>query len=192
MLDLKIESLSPEEKEEKAKKEVQEIELEEGQPISTLTFPPSQASFQDYIKVEQDVIRVFENYKSSYFEIYPQQRIGDKFEIDLLLKAKPKTYSDRIVEIKYFRNKMPLSIIKKTLYQLNTHISYYKNAARKQVIPVLLIVYNSENIDSENIKNIINKIKEYSQDIPNLNRLKVEFIPENEIEKFNVRNILKR
>ncbi|MDO8446496.1 MAG: hypothetical protein Q7T53_10425 [Deltaproteobacteria bacterium] len=194
ILDIEIESLTPEEKEEKAKKEVQEIELEEvTQPVSTQKISlQTKTPFQDYIRIEQDIVRVFENYKSPNFEILSQQRIGNKFEVDILLKAKPKTYSDRIVEIKYFRNQLPQSIIQKTLYQLNTYISYYKNAARKQVIPVLLIVYNNEIIDSDDILKFYNRIKDYSQDIPNLNRLKVEFIPEKEIEKFNVRQILKR
>ncbi len=193
ILDLEIEALTPEEKEEKAKKEVQEIELDEDiqHAIKTIT-TPARTNYRDYIKIEQEITRVFEKDKSPNFEILSQQRLGNKFEIDLLLKAKPKKYSDRIVEIKYFRNQLPLSIIQKALYQLNTQISYYKNAARKQVIPVLLIIYNNEIIDSGNILKCQGRIKNYSQDIPNLNRLKVEFIPEKEIEKFDVQRILKR
>lgn len=193
ILDLEIESLTTEEKEEKAKKEVQEIELEEDiQPVIKTITTPARTTYRDYIKIEQDITRVFEKYKSPNFEILSQQRLGNKFEIDLLLKAKPKKYSDRIVEIKYFRNQLPLSIIQKALNQLNTQISYYKNAARKQVIPVLLIIYNNEIIDSGHILKCQSRIKDYSQDIPNLNRLKVEFIPEKEIEKFDVQRILKR
>lgn len=192
-LDLEIESLTPEEKAEKAKKEVHEIELDEDiQPVNQTTSPQPRTTFREYIKVEQDITRVFEKYKSPNFEILSQQRLGNRFEVDLILKAKPKNYSDRIVEIKYFRNQLPLSIIQKTLYQLNSQISYYKNAARKQVIPVLLIIYNAENIDSERIIKCQDRIKAYSQDIPNLSRLKVEFIPEKEIEKFDVQRILKR
>ncbi len=193
-LDLELESLTTEEKEEKAKKEVHEIELEEeALPVSTTrTATTKGTAYLDYIKIEKNITRVFENYKSPNFEILSQQRLGNKFEIDLLLKAKPKKYSDRIVEIKYFRSQLPLSIIFKTLHQLNTYISYYKNAAKKQVIPVLLIIYNKYVIDSKQILKCKDRIKDYSQDIPNLNRLKVEFIPENEIEKFDVQRILKR
>lgn len=193
ILDLEIESLTPEEKEEKAKKEIHEIELEEEvQPVIRTITTPTRTDYRDYIKIEQDITRVFEKYKSPNFEILPQQRLGNKFEIDLLLKAKPKKYSDRIVEIKYFRNQLPLSIIIKALHQLNTYISYYKNAAKKQVIPVLLIIYNKDVIDSERILKYQDRIKDYSQDIPNLNRLKVEFIPETKIENFDVQRILKR
>lgn len=192
-LDLEIESLTPEEKAEKAKNEVHEIELDEDiQTVNKTTVPQLRTTFHDYIKVEQEITQVFEKYKSQNFEILSQQRLGNRFEVDLLLKAKPKNYSDRIVEIKYFRNQLPLSIIQKALYQLDTQISYYKSAARRQVIPVLLVIYNAENIDSEKITKCQSRIKDYSQGIPNLSRLKVEFIPEKAIEKFDVQRILKR
>jgi hypothetical protein len=194
-LDLEIESLTPEEKEEKAKKEAQEIELEETQTETlspSKSIPTSTSIYTDYIRVEQDVIEIFENYKSPNFEVMSQQRLGKKFEIDLLLKAKNKSYSDRIVEIKYFRKKLPLSIINKALSQLNTYISYYKNATNKQVIPVLLVVYNKENVNPSDIAKFNDKISNYSQDIPHLKRLKVEFIPQDEINSFDVRRLLKR
>src|SRR5690606_28668138 len=106
--------------------------------------------------------------------------------------AKNKKFSDRIVDIKYFRKQLPFSIIEKSLQELNTYISYYRQVANKQVVPVLILVYKKETVSSEKIIQYQNRIIDYSQNIPNLNRLKVEFIEENQIENFNVQRILKK
>lgn len=193
-LDLEIESLTPEEKERKALKEVTEIEQEEKKQEALLTekIQPKNEAIQNYLKVENDIFKLFQNYKSPNFDVLPQQRIGNRFEIDLLLKAKTKKFSDRIIEIKYFKNQLPLSILNKSIYQLNTYISYYKEAANKSVVPVLFIVYNDKTISAEKIIDYKKRIFEYAKDIPNLERLKVEFIEESNIENFDIQTILKK
>ena len=192
-MDLEIDSLTPEEKRQKVIKEINEIEKEEQlEPeISIKTTPVNQA-YLNYMNVENNIIKVFETYNSQNFEILSQQRLGNRFEIDILLKAKNKKFSDRIVDIKYFRKQLPFSIIEKSLQELNTYISYYRQVANKQVVPVLILVYKKETVSSEKIIQYQNRIIDYSQNIPNLNRLKVEFIEENQIENFNVQRILKK
>ncbi|MDY7397011.1 hypothetical protein UMM65_17330 [Aureibaculum sp. 2210JD6-5] len=192
-LDLEIDSLTPEEKRQKAIKEVNEIEKEEQlEPEIPTTTDSRNQVYLNYMNVENNIIKVFEQYISPNFDILSQQRLGNRFEIDILLKAKTKKLSDRIVEIKYFRKQLPFSIVEKSLQQLNTYISYYKQAANKQVVPVLLLVYKKEAVSSERIVQYQSRIIDYSQKIPNLNRLKVEFIEESQIEKFNVQRILKK
>jgi len=193
-LDLEIDSLTPEEKRQKAIKEVNEIEKEEQlypEATPTTTDPRNQA-YLNYMKIENSITKVFEDYNSPNFDILSQQRLGNRFEIDILLKAKTKKFSDRIVEIKYFRKQLPFSIIEQSLQQLNTYISYYKQAAKKQVVPVLLLVYNKEIVSTDRIVQYQNRITDYSQNIPNLNRLKLEFIEESQINNFNVQRILKK
>ena len=188
-LDLEIESLTPEEKERKALKEVTEIEQE---VLQIENIQPKNEAIQNYLRVENDIFKLFQNYKSPNFDILPQQRIGNRFEIDLLLKAKTKKFSDRIIEIKYFKNQLPVSILNKAIYQLNTYISYYKEATNKSVVPVLFIVYNDKTISADKIIDYKKRIFEYAKDIPNLERLKVEFIEESNIEKFDIQTILKK
>src|SRR5690606_30114121 len=149
-LDLEIDSLTPEEKRQKVIKEINEIEKEEQlEPeISIKTTPVNQA-YLNYMNVENNIIKVFETYNSQNFEILSQQRLGNRFEIDILLKAKNKKFSDRIVDIKYFRKQLPFSIIEKSLQELNTYISYYRQVANKQVVPVLILVYKKETVSSE-------------------------------------------
>lgn len=193
-LNLEIVALTPEEKEEKAKQEVQEIEkIEQTQVTQQRVNQTSHADYvQSYMRIEQNVADVFINYQSPNFDILPQQKIGNRFEIDILLKARTKNYLDRIVEIKYFKNRLPIQIIREIINRLNTQIAYYNQASNRRSIPVLLIVYNKELITAEQILKFQNRLIDESQDIPNLERLKVEFIDENEIQKFDVRRIIKK
>jgi len=186
--------LSPLEKEEKVKQEVQDIEKVE-QPLNN---PQStnQSSHSEYVRnymnVEKSVSEVFTNYNSSNFDVLSQQRIGNRFEIDILLKSKTEKYLDRIIEIKYFKNQLPLKIIRDIIIRLNTQISFYVEASKRGVIPVLLIVYNKESISAENLFKFQNRIIDESQGLPNMARLKIEFIEENEIQKFDVRRIIQK
>ena len=193
-LDLEITSLTPEEKEEKAKQEVEEIEKVEKQvKTSTAVRTSSHADYvKAYMSIEKGLTEVFENYKSPNFDVLSQQRIGNRYEIDILLQAKTKRFLDRIVEIKYFRNRLSSKIIRDTIYRINTQISFYNQASNRRVVPVLLIVYNKDTTSAEDILRFQNRIIDESQDIPNLDRLKIEFIEENEINKFNVRRIIKK
>lgn len=193
-LDLEITSLTPEEKEEKAKQEVEEIESVEQQVTPSPVVKPSTHSeyVKAYMQIEKGITEVFENYKSPNFDVLSQQRIGNRYEIDILLQAKTKRFLDRIVEIKYFRNRLSLKIIRDTIYRLNTQISYYNQASNRRVVPVLLIVYSKDTTTADDILKFQNRIIDESQDIPNLDRLKIEFIEENEIKKFDVRRIIKK
>lgn len=193
-LNLEIVALTPEEKEEKAKQEVNEIEKIDQTPVTQQKVTQSSHFdyVQSYMRIEQNIADVFISYQSLNFDILPQQKIGNRYEIDILLKAKTKNYLDRIVEIKYFKNRLPNQILRDILNRLNTQISYYNQASNRRSIPVLLIVYNKEMINADSILKFRNRIIDESQDIPNLERLKIEFIEENEIQKFDVRRIIKR
>lgn len=184
-LKLEIKSLTPEEIEEKVKQEVQELELykkAEPNKIQKLVF-------NKYIEVEESIIEIFRNYSSKNFQMLSQQKMGNKFEIDILLQAKSKKYADRIVEIKYFDFVISRGIILSILHRLNSYVTYYKKATNKKVVPVLILVYNSENFGEIESLEMIDSNK---ADFPNLSRLKTEFVAKNEIANFDVRNILKK
>lgn len=192
-LDLEIISLTPEEKEIKADKEVKEIEAEEQLQanLSTKTPVTHSQSFLNYMKVEQNLIQIFNNHKGLGYEVLPQQRIGNAFDIDLLLKSKSKRLSDKLIEIKYFNNQIPFSIIHRTLHQLNTYIDYYQTATNKRVVPILLIVYKKDNIAADKLFRYRSKIADYAESIPNMKNLIVEFIEENKINDFDIQGIIK-
>lgn len=188
-LTIEIESLSQEEREEKAKEEVREIEKVNK---SDSTLSSNQITFQKYIAVEEAVTSVFKNYKSRNFDVLAQQKLGNKYSIDIFLRAKSPEFADRIVEIKYFKNKISYSIITSTLEQLSLLLKYYKGMTHKPVVPVLIIVYHSSEVKQINLLEAETRILSQRMNFPNLKRLKTVFIEENEIDKFKVQRILKR
>jgi len=191
-LELEIQSLTPEEKEEKVTREIEEIEKEEQFQNMTEVRKPSLMAIQNYLNIEDEVIKVFLKYQSKNFEILPQQKLGQRFYIDLLLKAKTKKFADRIVEIKYFKNRISLSALQSSITQLNNYVAFYKNRFLRKVVPVLIIVYDQNDIAHELINKYKNAIINYSKNFPSLKRLKIVFLAKEKIKEFNIRDILKR
>lgn len=196
-LEIEIDSLTPTEQIEKAQKEIEEIEfdhfVETGEKTSEGTdIEESKNSVINYLRIERDVVDIFRNYKSPNFDILDNQRLGERYKLDLLLKARTEDFSDRIVEIRYFSHYLRYSRIQKALFQLNSYISYYKEAVSQKVIPVLLMVYEKEKITSNKLEEIKDRIDSEKKDMPNFNRLKVAFIEKNDIANFEVKDILKR
>lgn len=196
-LENEIESLTPSEQFDKAKTEIEEIEfdhlVETGEETTEKVADESpKNSVLNYLRIERDVVDIFRNYKSPNFDILDNQKLGERYRLDLLLKARTKEFFDRIVEIRYFGNYLSYSRIQKALFQLNSYISYYKDAVSERVIPVLITVYDKEKITNNKSEEIMNRIENEKKDIPNLTRLKVAFIEKNNIGNFDVREILKR
>lgn len=187
-LNLEIQSLTKEEREEKVKQEVQEIEFE-NKPEPTEI---QKRVFSKYIAVEESITDIFKDYSSNNFEVLSQQKMGNKFEIDILLRAKSKKYADRIIEIKYFNDKISTSVINSTLHRLSSYVTYYKEATNKVVVPVLIIAYHLNKIGKIGLMETEISIKSRKSDFPNLKRLKIQFIEENEIDRFDVRKVLTR
>jgi hypothetical protein len=193
ILDIEIQASTPEEKLENAKQEVQEIELAEKLESETeIVSSPQIKGHQIYMEIEQTLFQLFQNMNSPNFKVYQEPKIGDRFYIDILLKANSNKFSDRIIEIKYFRNQLPISTIQKALYQLNTYISYYTANTNKQVIPILLLVYKDNIINSSSLARAKERVKFFANDIPELKRLKTEFIAESKLKEFDVKKLLKK
>ncbi len=117
-LKLELKSLTQEEREEKVMQEVQEIELDKKTEPNEI----QKKVFNKYIAIEESITEIFKNYNSENFEVLSQQKMGNKFEIDILLRAKNKGFADRIVEIKYFNGKISESIINSTLHKLSSYV----------------------------------------------------------------------
>jgi hypothetical protein len=191
-LTIEIESLSPEEREEKAKEEIRQIQEEEKPERITTSKEVRSEVFREYIAVEESITQVFKNYNSKNFEVLAQQKLGNKFEVDIFLKAKSSEFADRIVEIKYFRKKISGAVINSALKQLSTYIKYYKSVTHKPVVPVLIVVYHMDKIGRIGLLELEASILGQRLNFANLRRLKAQFVEENQIDKFKVQDILKR
>lgn len=193
ILDIEIQASTPEEKIENAKQEVQEIELAEKLESETkIVSSPQTKGYEIYMEIEKNLFQLFQNMKSPNFKVYQEPKIGDRFYVDILLKANSSKFSDRIIEIKYFRNQLAISTIKNALYQLNTYISYYGANTNKQVIPILLLVYKDNIVNSNSLARAKQRVQLFAKDIPELKRLKTEFIPESKLKEFDVKKLLKK
>lgn len=187
-LTIEIRSLSQEERVEKVKEEIREIENKEDlkpKEVSNLVF-------EKYIAVEEAVTDVFNNYNSKNFEVFSQQKFGNKFQIDIYLKAKSSKFTDRIVEIKYFKSKISSTVITSILEQFNSNLKYYKSLTHKPVVPVLIIVYHLDQVGRLGLMETETRILSQRMNFSNLRRLKTEFIEENQIDKFQIQKILKK
>ena len=190
-LDLK--TSTPEQRIVNAKKEVAETEIAEQLESNTeLQQSTNNRGYLNYMAIEDKFFNYFKSAKNSNFDILQQPRIGNRFFVDILLRAKSNKFSDRIIEVKYFQNQLPLSSIEDSIMKLATYISYYRENTNKRVIPILLIVYKGEKISDAKILEYKRRILEYTKGIPELDRIKVELIKELELDQFDVKQLLKR
>lgn len=190
-LDLK--ASTPEQRVANAKKEVAETEIAE-QLESGAESPQNSKNkgYLNYMAIEDKFFNYFKSVKNSNFDILQQPKIGNRFFVDILLRAKTNKFSDRIIEVKYFQNQLPLSSIEDSITKLATYISYYKENTNKRVIPILLIVYKNDKLGKPRVFEYKKRIMEYSNGIPELDRIKVELIQESKLDEFDVKQLLKR
>lgn len=186
-LDLEIKKLTPEEIDEKVKEEVKEIEFDK-----LITTDIGLPIFTKYKSVEDAIIEQFSNYDSKNFDILSKVQIGERYKLDIILKAKTSGYADRIVEIKYFQDKVSLRMIEETLSKLNSYVNLYKNSISSTVVPVLIFAYKMENYGLIGVKETEAAVHFRKAKYPNLKRLKFDLINENEIDRINVRKYLAR
>lgn len=194
-LDLEIKSLTPQEKIEKIENEVEEIQIAE-QLESNITPDYSKENkeilYNVYKNIETTFYNKFKKYNSLNFDVLTEQKIGLRTYIDVLMKSKSLAYKDRLIEIKYYKNQIPITSLLLNLTQLKTNVTVYKKTTKRKVVPVLLLVYNPEKINSENIKVYKSAIEHFNSNHDDLINLKYEFINEVEIESFDVKKLLKK
>ncbi len=128
-LDLEIKSLTPQEKIEKIENEVEEIQIAE-QLESNITPDYSKENkeilYNVYKNIETTFYNKFKKYNSLNFEVLTEQKIGLRTYIDVLMKSKSLANKDRLIEIKYYKNQIPITSLLLNLTQLKTNIAVYK------------------------------------------------------------------
>lgn len=192
-LGLEIKSMTPSEVIEKAKEEMEEIKGEE-LPISngkelTVKVPED---YLEYIRTEERVVNLFKQYRTENFITSSKLSLGNNYEIDILLTSKTSGYSDRIIEIKYFANGLSTHVIEKTLLRLSSALSFYEHTMKRKAVPVLFIVFENPSSDNDALTKMSAKIESVRAEIPKLARLKTAFVEQKDIEKYNVRELLRK
>ncbi len=188
-LKLELTAMTPIEVVEKADNEVRETETVSAADPKSVSGEPG--SLISYLKIEERVYRKFKSYQSRHFDISTQMKLG-RIEIDIVMAAKSSGFVDRIIEMKYFSKNFNPYIVEKALVQLHNTITYYKNHTGRKAVPVLLIIYEPDILNPDNIPTIQAQVFKLSTNLPSLDRLKIAFSGVNEIETFNVQVLLQK
>lgn len=187
-LDLQIENQSATDKLESINEELDEINFEnQAEPNET-----KRKVFRKYINAENRIAEVFKNYSSKNFRIYNNIRFDKKFDVDILLRAKSSKFSDRIIEVKYFSSVIQENILESALQRLERTSNHYIKATGNKLVPIFIVVYNQQELNQNIIADAKKVISNFTKNIVAFKRLKVEFIEENSISQFDVRNVLKK
>jgi|GEM_PF-2757102 hypothetical protein len=198
-LRLEIDKLTPEERREKAEDEVTTNEYneykEEQKHVNSTQKEVKETVINNYLAVEEKLIQVFRNYKSKNFHIFDNVRIADRYPIDILLEAKERGFSDRIVEVKYANKYISKSVLDSAIKQLSQYSRFYTKFYSKNVVPVLLFVYSDKaEVKESDLELLRYRIRSFSDMSASktMKRLQVYFIKESDIDKFDVKSILKK
>lgn len=196
-LELEISKLTPQEKLEKAEKEVQAIEvaeiIEERKQKDPNLKLETDKKINNYLDIEKRVVDHFKEYKSPNFEILDNVKIAGRFWIDLLLEAKTSEFADRLIEIKFSKQNLSYSIIKDALAQLDKYTSFYLGFYNRKVVPVLIVIFTDEsNVNEQQLRDLAQKVHSDSDNYDSLKRLQTHFINEKDIKGFDVQMILRR
>lgn len=186
------EQLTESEKEEKVKTEIEANEIAKFIESKKSTTPP-ETEVTKYLSIETQAIDQFKKYKTENFEIHDNVRLGNKYEVDILLKALSNSFSDRIVEIKYASKTLPYEMVKNSIIKLDKYVDFYLRAYKRKVVPVLLIVFSGEtNLTLEKIKELSLRARSEASAYPTLDRININFVDEKNLDSFDVKSVLRR
>jgi hypothetical protein len=187
-----ISNLTEDEKREKAKSEIKTNEIAELIEARSQSVP-AQAEVSNYINLEDRVIAAFKKYRSVNFEIDDNVRLNNRYEIDVLLRANSREFSDRIIEIKYARKILSFEMIKAGVVHLDKSSQFYTKTYGRKVVPILLVVFSSETIATDQaLRNLSQRARSEASDYSSLDRFNVYFVEESRIEEFDIKALLKR
>jgi hypothetical protein len=189
-----IQGMTPSQVLEKATEEVKENEqdaTDEQISFNSADSLLNRSSVSNYLKIEEDVVSVFQNYGFRNFDVLANQLIGGKLSVDLMLIAKNKTFYDYIFEIKYFKRRLDVAKIEKAVKQLSQSVWHYKSISRKNAIPIAIVVFSPGISNQNKILEIKQSLELISKSEDNLKHLSIEFIPEDQIHQLDIKRIVK-
>lgn len=135
----KMQNLTLFEKREIIEEEINNIE-ETVEPVEIET------AIDKYIEIENKVFsNISLNYSTNY-QIFHNVKIENS-EYDIILRSnKSDLTSDKIIEIKYYKNDIILSNLQNSLFNLITKSKLYTQVLKKKCAGVLLIIYDKDEL----------------------------------------------
>ncbi|WP_339921033.1 hypothetical protein [uncultured Flavobacterium sp.] len=142
----------------------------------------------NYLNIENRIyLQLAEFYKREYS---PSQNIKiGNFNYDVILKSKDISLrSDKIIEIKFYKNTISIENLKEAATQLTLSSKYYEKTFKRRSAPTLLVIY-SGNEYPLSLYQYRKTIREYCKTLNKL--VNIKFIAEDKIDTYKPENLLK-
>lgn len=194
-LEKEIQLMSPVEVVDKAQKETRDdsitqfLETEELEVSKKEIMSQEEHPWKKYIEIERAIADRIIDFNSDYFEVLPNVKVGFS-EIDILLKSRNLTYCDKIIEIKYYKSGFRKSFINNVASNLRNTVEMYRLKVRRNAIPMVIFVFRESSEDFRNIPQITKLVQNSGREL-GLKYIQIEFVKEEELNEFNVENILR-
>ena len=164
--------------------ETEELNISKKKIMSQESHP-----WKKYIEIERIIADKIIDFNSDVFDILPNVKVGFS-EIDILLKSRNQIYSDKIIEIKYYKSGIRKSFINMVASNLRNTIEMYGVKVKRNAIPIVIFIFREGTEDYKNKKQIMEFVQDSGSEL-GLNDIQIEFVKEEEITEFNVANILR-
>ena len=130
--------------------------------------------WKKYIEIERAIADRIIDFNSDYFEILPNVKVGFS-EIDILLKSKSQNYSDKIIEIKYYKSGFRKSFVNNVASNLRNTIEMYHLKIKRNAIPMVIFVFREGSEDFRNTSQITELVQNSGQEL-GLKNIQIEFV----------------
>ena len=168
-----IQNLSSQDKRELIADEIATSETDDNNEIENVS-----QNIDNYIEIENQIfLQINQGYKNR-FTLTQNVKIGDYY-YDIILKSKNlETNNDRIVEIKFYKNRLEIDKLKDTLTRLVISAKNYDTTFKRRTLPFLLIIYNGNEFDL-NVADCKIKLQSYARTLGKT--IRVKFIKQSEL-----------
>lgn len=171
------------------KRELIATELETYQEEDEVEEPAQiEQTINEYINIENQIYLQLSEFYRANFTPSQNVKIGE-YNYDIILKSRDiLKYTDRIVEIKFFKNKLTLENIKDAATQLILASKHYTISFKRRTVPFLVVIYSDNEFDLE-LKDFKRKIEGYAKTLSK--PLIVNFIDRKQIENLKPSDYLR-
>ena len=153
-----IQNLSAKEKRDSIEEEIAETE---GDITEEISKEKIQQEVDNYIQIENSIfLQISQGFKSNFISSQ-NVRIGS-FQYDIIMKSKDSVNNkDRIIEIKFYKNRMTIENIRVAVTNLIFSCKHYETSFKRHTIAILIIVYTEKEFD-ETIKKYKREVQQFA------------------------------
>ena len=184
----KLQNISNSEKREMIKDDIIEIDdlQDENEQKDQIDIAATiEEKIDEYINIENILYTAISKYSTTEYQTLQNVKIPDA-TFDIVMRSKVQS-RDRLLEIKYFKSQLNLSVLEKNVQQLIVNSKLYKSTVKRDCMPFLFIIYDEEHL--------IDLLIQYKKSLQNLgvslnSNIRVNFFKKSEVENDRIKNFL--